>query len=118
VSEPSEGPDEEPATPASVAARRRLIQKAIREGADEPPEGLREVALRIAIRQASFWWTVVLAAIGVGVEAVSVALADTTSERVLYTVLGLLFLAYGLLQRRQVRRGRAAVRKWAPPAST
>ena len=74
--------------------------------------------MRVAIRQASLWWTVVLAAIGVVVEAVSVALADTTSERVLYSVLGLLFLAYGLLQRRQVRRARAAVTKWTPPAST
>jgi hypothetical protein len=105
----SDEPDERP---VSVAGRRRLIQRAIRDGADAPPEGLEEVAVRVAIRQASFWWTVVLAAIGVGVEAVSVALANTTGERVLYAVLGLLFLAYGLLQLRSVRRARAAVVKW------
>jgi hypothetical protein len=113
----TEGPEATP-PPASVAGRRRLITQAIREGADAPPEGLEDLAERVALRQAHLGWIGILYAIGVLVEAVSVVLADTTGQRLLYAALGLAFLALGLQQRRQVRRARAVLRKWVPPAST
>jgi hypothetical protein len=49
---------------------------------------------------------------------VSVVLADTAAQRLVYAVLGLAFLALWLQQRRQVRRARTALEKWtAPPDS-
>jgi hypothetical protein len=98
--------------PSSVASRRRLIQQAIREGADAPPEGLEDLAEQVALRQASLGWIGLLYALGVVVEVVSVVLADTASQRLVYAALGLAFLALGLQQRRQVRRARTALEKW------
>jgi hypothetical protein len=102
--------------PASVGDRRRLIQRAIRSGDATPPAGLEELALHVAIRQASLWWITILYAFGVVVEIMSVVLADTNGQRIAYAVLGLGFLALGLQQRRQVRRAREAVDRWAPTA--
>lgn len=111
----SEQPDD---PPASIAGRRRLIQRAIRDGDDAPPEGLEDLAEMVALRQASLGWIGYLYAIGVVVEAASVVVADATRDRLLYGALGLVFLALFVLQRRQLHRARTALKKWSPPAST
>lgn len=101
--------------PASLGERRRLIQRAIRDGAAQPPRGLEDVALQVAIRQMGLRWIVLLYVVGFVVEVTSLVLEDSTGARVRDALLAAVFAGLGYLQWRNGQRAVAAVERWSPP---
>lgn len=103
--------------PASLGERRRLIQRAIREGAPQPPPGLEDVALQVAIRQMGLRWIVLLYVVGFAVEVASLVLEDSTGARLRDALLALVFAGLGYLQWRNGQRAGRAVERWSPADS-
>lgn len=104
-------PDGEQLRPAE---KRRLIQRAIRDGGPPPP-GLEDLALQVALRQAALRWIVLLYAVGFAVEVSSFVFEDSTGARVRDAVLALVFAVLGYLQYRIGQRAQDAVERWSPP---
>src|SRR5947209_6872383 len=77
--------------PERLSDRRRLIQRAIKDGGPPPP-GLEDVALRIAIRQAALRWIVALYVVGFVVEVASIFVENGTGTKIRDAVIALLFL--------------------------
>jgi hypothetical protein len=92
--------------------RRRLIQRAIRNG-EPAPAGLEDLAMQVAIRQTGLRWFVVLYAIGFVVEVASVFVEHHTSTRLRDGVIALLFLVFGYQQWRVGQRAKDAVDRWS-----
>jgi hypothetical protein len=118
---PEDGP------PVRLGDRRRLIQRAIRQR-EPAPEGLEDLAIQVALRQAGLRWFVVLYAIGFVVEVASIFVEHHTSTRIRDAVIAALFLIFGYLQWRAGQRAKDAVDRWsseppfapspAPPSET
>jgi hypothetical protein len=98
---------------SAVKDRRRAVQRAIRER-QEPPAGLEDVAMQVALRQSGLRWFVVLYAVGFGLEVLGVVVATSAGIRLRDAVLALLFLGAGYLQWRTGQRARDAVERWSP----
>lgn len=103
--------------PAGLNDRRRLIQRSIRQRTD-PPRGLEDLAMQVALRQSGLRWFVVLYAVGVVVEVADFALTDSAGTRIRDGVLALLFLLGGFLQWRSGTRARDAVDRWSRRATS
>lgn len=99
--------------PASLGERRRLIQRAIRDGAPHPPRGLEDVSLQVAIRQMGLRWIVALYVVGFVVEVASLVLEDSTGARVRDALLAAVFAGLGYLQWRNGQRAARAVERWS-----
>jgi hypothetical protein len=113
--DPAEPDPAEPDPPLTPAERRRLIQRAIREGAERPPEGLERLAQQVALRQAALRWITVLYAVGFVVEVVSLFVEKGAGTQARDAVLALLFLAVGAQQYRVGVRARQAADRWEHP---
>jgi hypothetical protein len=96
------------------ADRRRLIQRAIRDGS-VPPAGLEQLAMRVALRQAGLRWIAVLYAVGFVVEVVSLFLESSIGAQVRDGALALVFAALGRFQYRAGLRAQDAVERWDQP---
>ncbi len=103
-----------PEVPTSLAARRRAVLLAIRRGDEQPPEGLEEAAVRVAMRQASLKWITWLYMFGFFIEVALVLTAKTDSSRIINVVLALVFFLAARAQYRSVRRSADALDRWAP----
>jgi hypothetical protein len=103
-------PDDGP--PVRLRDRRRLIQRAIRHG-EPAPEGLEDLAIQVALRQAGLRWFVVLYAIGFVVEVASVFVEHHTSTRIRDAAIAALFLIFGYQQWRAGQRAKDAVDRWS-----
>jgi hypothetical protein len=110
-----DGSAEQPEQPERLSDRRRLIQRAIKDGGPPPP-GLEDVALKIAIRQAALRWIVALYVLGFVVEVLLIAVETRMGTRIRDGVIALLFLALGYQQWRVGQRAKAAVARWDVPA--
>jgi hypothetical protein len=116
VSEAERRPEPNSAeVPERLSDRRRLIQRAIKDGGPPPP-GLEDVALRIAIRQAALRWIVALYVLGFVVEVLLILVEHRTGTRLRDGAIAVLFLALGYQQWRVGQRAKAAVERWDVPA--
>jgi hypothetical protein len=104
--------DERPDVP-DLKERRRAIQRAIRRREDPPP-GLEDLAMQVALRQSGLRWFVVLYAIGFVVEVVSAFVENSVAAQVRDGLIALAFLLVGRLQWQIGQRAKEAVDRWSP----
>ena len=101
-----------PPPAADLKDRRRAIQRAIRRG-ENPPPGLEDLAMQVALRQSGLRWFVVLYAVGFLVEVASLFVEHSAASRVRDGLIALAFLLLGYVQWQIGQRARAAVDRWS-----
>lgn len=113
MSGPSEPDGTSPAPEVpELKDRRRAIQRAIRRREDPPP-GLEDLAMQVALRQSGLRWFVVLYAVGFVVEVASVFVENSAATRVRDGLIALAFLLLGYVQWQIGQRAKEAVERWS-----
>ena len=97
---------------ARPVGRRRQIQRAIWRR-EEPPEGMRELAMQVAIRQVGLRWVLTLYAIGIVAEVVVFFTEKSSGARLRDVVLALAFLGLGYYQHQVSLRAAEALVRWS-----